>query len=62
MPLQWLYGRDRTVQKGLCSLDLAHDSWVSMRTNIVLLLVIWVNMHACIKKSKTLKTAVRRKK
>lgn len=43
---------------GLCSLDLIHGSWISMSTNIVLLLVIWVNMHACIKNSKTIKTAV----
>lgn len=49
------------VTGGLCTLDLTHGLWVSMSTNIVLLLVIWVNMHACIKNSKTIKTAVGRK-
>lgn len=32
-----------------------------MSTNIVLLLVIWVNIRACIKNSKTIETAVGRK-
>lgn len=62
MPLQRLCRRDRTVVTGgLCSLDLTHGLWVSMSTNIVLLLVIWVNTHACIKNSKNIKTAVGRK-